>query len=76
MYSISKEVRYEGNSCYRYTDINGDDINIPVTRADNTSMIQYDFNKVLQFLERDINKLCIPAKIGTVKDMLRDADLH
>jgi DNA polymerase elongation subunit (family B) len=75
MYSVSKEVRYEGNSCYRYTNIHGEDVNIPVTRADNTSMIEYDPNKVLQFLERDINKLCIPARVGTVKNMLMDAEL-
>lgn len=75
MYSVSKEVRYEGNSCYRYKNIKGDDINIPVTRADNTSMIDYDAQKVLEAFEKDVNRLCIPANIGTVKSMLLNVEL-
>lgn len=74
MYSVSKEVRYEGNSCYRYKNISGEDINVPVSRADNTTIIDYDSNKVLEALEKDINRLCIPAKIGTVKSMLSNVD--
>lgn len=75
MYSISKEVRYEGNSCYRFTDRSGDDINIPVTRADKTTYIDYDIKKVLKALETDINRLCLPAGLGTVQSMLMDGDL-
>jgi len=75
MYSISKEVRYEGNSCYRFTDVLGDDINIPVSRADKTQYIDYDANKVLKALETDMNRICIPAGLGTVSNMLIDADL-
>jgi hypothetical protein len=45
MYSISKEVRYEGNSCYRFTDLFGDEVNIPVSRADKTTYTDYDVEK-------------------------------
>lgn len=75
MYSISKEVRYEGNSCYRFTNKLGDDINIPVTRADKTTYIDYDIKKVLKALETDMNRLCLPAGLGTVQSMLMDGDL-
>ena len=75
MYSISKEVRYEGNSCYRYTNPLGDEINVPVSRADKTRYINYDVSKVLKALETDMNRLCIPAGLGTVNNMLMDGDL-
>ena len=74
MYSVSKEVRYEGNSCYRFTDPYGDDISIPVSRADKTTYIDYDVSKVLKALETDMNRICIPAGLGTVSSMLIDAD--
>lgn len=76
MYSVSKEVRYEGNSCYRYKNLEGEDINVPVSRADNTTFIDYDSNKVLEAFEKDVNRLCIPAKIGTVKSMLQNIELY
>lgn len=75
MYSVSKEVRYEGNSCYRYTAPNGEDINVPVSRTDKTKAIDYDPGKVLESLEKDMNRICIPAGLGTVSSMLFDADL-
>lgn len=75
MYSVSKEVRYEGNSCYRYKSITGEDINIPVSRADNTGFIDYDAEKVLEAFEKDVNRLCIPAQVGTVKNMLTNVEL-
>lgn len=75
MYSVSKEVRYEGNSCYRYKNIEGEDVNVPVSRADNTAFIDYDPDKVLETFEKDVNRLCIPAKIGTVKSMLNSVDI-
>lgn len=75
MYSVSKEVRYEGNSCYRYKNLEGEDINIPVTRADNTLLIDYDPEKVLEAFEKDVNRLCVPAKVGTVKNMLKNIEI-
>lgn len=75
MYSISKEVRYEGNSCYRFTDTLGNDINIPVSRADKTRYMDYNVKKVLKALETDMNRICLPAGLGTVQSMLIDADI-
>lgn len=75
MYLVSKEVRFEGNSCYRFTDTMGNEINVPVTRADRASYVPYDYRKVLSTLERDMNKLCIPAGLGTVSNMLMEAEL-
>ena len=70
MYLISKEIRYEGTSCYRFVDRYGEEQNVPVTRANKTTTVLYDSNYVLKFLEKDVNRLCIPAGIGTVSNML------
>ena len=75
MYSISKEVRHEGNSCYRFTDIEGHDINVPVSRADKAKFIDYDPMKVISSLEKDMNRLCLPARIGSVINLLMAADI-
>jgi DNA polymerase elongation subunit (family B) len=75
MYSVSKEVRYEGVSCYNFTDDNEEEVYIPVTHADKYADIRYSTAKVLKIIEADINRLCIPAKIGCVSNMLLDGDL-
>lgn len=75
MYSISREVRYEGTSCYRFTDKLGNDIHIPVTRADKTTSIPYDVDKVLKSLETDMNRICLPAGLGDVSSMLTDSSI-
>ena len=75
MYSVSKEVRYEGVSCYNFTSPEGVEIYIPVTHADKFTNIQYNISKILKIIETDINRLCIPADIGSVSNMLLDADI-
>lgn len=70
MRSISKEVRYEGNSCYRYTSITGDEVNIPVARSGKRVFIDYDSDKVIKSLEDDLDRICIPAGLGTVKQLI------
>lgn len=75
MQSISREVRYEGNTCYRYTNNDGEDINVPVAKVNLDSAVDYDAKKVYKSLESDMNKLCIPAGLGNVKQMISDADI-
>ena len=75
MYSISKEVRFEGNSCYKFTNALGEDIYIPVSRADKTRYIDYDPIKVFKALDKDMNRLCLPAGLGSVQSMLMDGNL-
>lgn len=75
MYSISKEVRHEGISCYNYTDAQGEEIYIPVTHADRYMSVDYDSSKILRVIENDLNRLCIPADIGCVSNMLFDGDI-
>lgn len=75
MYSISKEVRYEGVSCYNYTDYGGNEVYVPVTHADKFTDANYNISKILKVIETDLNRLCIPADIGCVSNMLLDADL-
>ena len=75
MYSISKEVRYEGNTCYRWTDASGQEVNLPVSRATAYLTVSYSPVKILESLEKDINRLCIPAGVGTVRNILSDYTL-
>jgi DNA polymerase elongation subunit (family B) len=75
MYSVSKEVRHEGVSCYNYTDSEGNEMYIPVTHADKLGIVSYSSSKILKIIEADLNRLCIPADIGCVDNMLLDADL-
>lgn len=75
MYSVSKEVRYEGVSCYNFTDSKGEEVYIPVTHADKYADVRYNIPKIMKIIENDINRLCIPADIGCVSNMLLDADL-
>lgn len=70
MQLVSKEVRFEGNTCYRYTSMSGDDINVPVTMADVAGHVGYDVGKVCKALEKDMDRICIPAGIGSVDSML------
>lgn len=74
MYMVSREVRYEGNTCYRYTNRDGVDVNIPVARADRSILVDYDTSKVHQALEADMDRICIPAGLGSVSSMLQDSD--
>lgn len=75
MYSISKEVRYEGVSCYNFTDPEDAEIYVPVTHADKYTNVGYSTSKILKIIETDINRLCIPAGIGCVSNMLMDGGL-
>ena len=72
LYSISKEVRHEGNTCYRYTDIHGEIQNVPVSKAHKSDRVSYDCTKLLDTLEKDLNRLCVPAGVGSVKNLLLD----
>jgi DNA polymerase elongation subunit (family B) len=70
MYSVSKEVRYEGNTCYRYKNVYGNDTNVPVTEAELYSTVEYSVEKIIEWFEKDVNRLCVPAGLGTLKSML------
>ncbi|KAK6857662.1 DNA/RNA polymerase [Apiospora arundinis] len=72
---ISKEVRYEGNTCYSYTDDMGDKKMIPVANVDSTLVVPYDREGVYKSLEDDMNRLCGTAGLGTVSSMIADADI-
>lgn len=75
MYMVGKEVRFEGNTCYRITGSGGIVVNIPVARADLTSRVPYDRDQVYKSFESDMNRICIPAGYGSVRRMLAEADL-
>lgn len=72
---VSKEVRYEGEVCYRYTSDGGVDVNIPVARANLNVPVRYDKERVYKALEGDMNRICVAAGLGTVSDMMYDADM-
>lgn len=75
LYSVSKEVRHEGNTCYRYIDFYGEEQNVPVSRVHKSDSVRYNCTKLLDALEKDVNRLCIPAGVGSVKNLLLDISL-
>lgn len=74
-YSASKEVRYEGTACYSYTSRRGEIVYIPVAHSDSVTAIDYDIEKILNTVERDIDRICVPSGVGCVADMLRYSNL-
>lgn len=74
MHMVSKEVRYEGNTCYKYAHVSGEEVITPVARSNDTVTVEYDRIKVYKALEDDMNKICGPAGLGTVRSMIEDAD--
>lgn len=73
-FSVSKEVRYEGTTCYAFTDASGEKKYIPVTHADKVKRIDYNIDKVLDTVAGDVDRLCVPAGIGCVTNLLAYAN--
>jgi DNA polymerase elongation subunit (family B) len=74
-YSVSKEVRYEGTSCYAYTNKDKEVVYVPVAHSDSVGRLNYDIAKVLDTIERDLDRICVPSGVGCVADILRYSDI-
>lgn len=67
---VSKVVRGEGGSCYRYTDFNGNNRDVKVEDASPDEHVEYSRSEVAAKVSREVTRYTSAAGIGKVHDII------
>ncbi|KAF7585535.1 hypothetical protein BBP40_010731 [Aspergillus hancockii] len=67
---VSKVVRAEGGSCYRYVDFNGDKIDIKVEDASPAKIVDYGKAEIAARVSKEVTRYTSAAGLGTVYDIM------
>ncbi|KAF5863564.1 hypothetical protein ETB97_009808 [Aspergillus alliaceus] len=67
---VSKVVRAEGGSCYRYVDFNGDKIDVKIEDASPASTVSYGKAEIAARVSKEVTRYTSAAGLGTVYDIM------
>lgn len=67
---VSKVVRGEGGNCYRYTDFNGNPIDVKIEDASPDSIVQYSRAVIAERVSREITRYTSAGGLGKVHDII------